>query len=299
MSRFTPGVEYNRTQLHEDAKQFGKPGNAMAGIAVVAGELCIFWNPYKKLYANQWIEEPSEFWYSGEGASGAMDDTAGNRHLREAETSGAAIQVFYKIAATGSRWLCLGAYRVVTSEPGVSVGSDHALRTDVRFRLLADVDLPDPISLPVIAAASAPELPSEADLWAAQEQEVTKNGGRRRRAPVNQRAKRQSSPLKTAYVVRRAIDFGGTCESCGEHPGWVRDNGQPHFQAHHLIADIDLVDWIAAVCGTCHDRLHHGQDREARASLTRELVRSRQQALHRRTYSKEQALELPGVTLGA
>jgi hypothetical protein len=53
--------------------------------------------------------------------------------------------------------------------------------------------------------------------------------------------KRLSGPLKTDYVVQRAIEFGGSCEPCDVPAGWARDDGRPHFQAHHIDADIDVV----------------------------------------------------------
>jgi hypothetical protein len=282
---------YDRAQLHADAKRVGPAGRRYSGITVVVDELCVFWNPYKKLYANRWLEQPSEFWYSGEGSVGPMRRNQGNGLLLDAETSGAPVQVFYKTASTGSSWRALGPYRVVESMEGVSRDDEGTVRTDLRFRFLADADVVLP-PLPTPPLPPPPPIPSEAELWDAQSREVEQQGGRRRRAPKNQRAKRESSGLKTDYVRRRAIDFGGTCESCGTAPGWVRPDGQPHFQAHHIAADIDLVDWIAAVCGTCHDRLHHGTDRAERSESTHRLVISRQRSLGRPVYTEEEARAL-------
>ena len=71
MSRFVTNAAYDRQKLHRDAAADGlKPGNANAGIVQVGGELCIFWNPYRKFYANRWVNEPREFVYSGEGSTG-------------------------------------------------------------------------------------------------------------------------------------------------------------------------------------------------------------------------------------
>jgi hypothetical protein len=291
MSRFVPGTIYDRSQLHSDAKRIGASGRRYSGITVVVDELCVFWNPYRKLYANRWLEQPSEFWYSGEGSVGPMRRDKGNGLLLDAESSGSPVQVFYKTAAAGSSWRALGPYRVVESTEGVSRDDAGSIRADLRFRFLADAEISLP-SLPTPPGPPPPAIASEAELWDAQSLEVAQRGARRRRAPKNQRAKRQSSGLKTEYVRRRAIDFGGTCESCGVAPGWVRADGQPHFQAHHIVADIDLVDWIAAVCGTCHDRLHHGVDRDERAEAAHRLVVSRQRSLGRPVYSEEEARAL-------
>jgi hypothetical protein len=41
------------------------------------------------------------------------------------------------------------------------------------------------------------------------------------------------------------------------------------------------------VCGTCHDRLHHGEDRIARAAHVRQVLVSRQQSQGRPTFELE------------
>lgn len=284
MSRFQRGTVYDRQKLHKEAAADGlKPGNANAGIVQVGVELCIFWNPFRKFYANKWIEEPREFVYSGEGSTGPMGHTAGNRALIEAEDIDRPVTVFYKMERAGSRWECLGGFYVAEHSPGVSVDASGTPRPDLRFRLVA-LGRGPMVALPKVAQPPAPELPDEGSLWSAVEKGLKKNGAARRRGMIRSKDKRQSDPMKTLYVLRRAIDFGGVCESCLLSPGWVSDDGNPHFQAHHVIADVDLVDWIGAVCGTCHDRLHHGTDRANRADELRKIVKDRQIKMGRPTY---------------
>lgn len=285
MSRFQQDVVYDRKQLHSDAAADGvKPGTAYAGIVQVGDELCIFWNPLKKFYANKWIEEPKEFVYSGEGSTGPMVHTWGNRALIEAEDTNRPVTVFYKMERSSSNWKCLGGFRVVEHSPGLSIDETGTPRPDLRFRLLALGVKSAITSMPKVAPPPAPEIPNEDALWAAVEKGVETNGAARKRGASSRKDKRQSDPLKTLYVLRRAIDNGGLCESCLLSPGWVDDDGNPHFQAHHVVADVDLVDWIGAVCGTCHDRLHHGEDRAARANGLREVIKARQIKKDRPTY---------------
>lgn len=285
VTRYETGKVYDRQQLHAAAAaQALPPGNANAGIVQVGGELCIFWNPFRRFYANRWLDEPREFIYSGEGSLGPMETTSGNRHLLAAEDSDRPVTLFYKMQRRGSDWQCLGRFRVVEHAPGVSVDKEGKPRADVRFRLVAATDSSAVLPLPAVTPAASPELPDEDALWDAVARRVGKSGGKRRRGASGSKDKRQSDPLKTMYVLRRAIDFGGLCESCLQAPGWLDDDGKPHFQAHHVVADVDLVDWIGAVCGTCHDRLHHGVDRAPRADALRTVVKERQVQLGRPTY---------------
>ena len=285
MTRFETGKVYDRGQLHADAAAAGlRPGNANAGIVRVGDVQCIFWNPFRGLYANQWIAEPSEFVYSGEGSLGDMSLTPGNRALLEAEVQGLPVTTFYKIARTGSQWQCLGQYDVQEHHEDVSVDAAGVPRADLRFRLTTRLAAPPTtLTLPKIQPRSKPPLPDEAALWAAVDQSQQSSGGKRKRGKSSSKDKRQSDPLKTMYVLRRAVDLGGVCESCLTSPGWLDEDGLPHFQAHHVDADVDLVDWIGAVCGTCHDRLHHGADRVARGHALRAEVKKRQEQLGRPT----------------
>lgn len=272
------GRVYDRDEIHEVARREGlPPGNRMSGITVVGNQLSIFWNPYKALYANRWIDEPTEFTYSGEGSNGDQDEsTGGNKALIEHETSGAPVSVFIKTRRDGSAWRAMGPFVVVKHTRGISDGQDGIPRSDLRFRLVAQDRAAVPaLDLPAVPVPAPPRQHSEEELWAALER--VEQTGDRRRATVTSRNRRVSDPLKTAYVVERANRYGGACELCGQHPGWVGEDGRTHLQAHHIDADIDLVDWIAALCGTCHDRMHHDRHRAELPAALLATVRRRQQ----------------------
>ncbi|MEV4343684.1 hypothetical protein AB0J83_04305 [Actinoplanes sp. NPDC049596] len=192
--------------------------------------------------------------------------------------------VFVKTQREGSNWLHLGGFSVMEMISGVSRDELGHLRDDIRFHLLRNAE--DVISqpLPKPRPALPPRLSSEEELWELIDARAKTTSGKRKRATRTSRNRRVSDPVLTEYVLQRAINHGGTCESCGISPGWTDDFGRPHFQAHHIDPDIDLVDWIGAVCGTCHDRLHHGIDRAERARGLRKIVRDRQFAAGRDIY---------------
>ncbi|WP_138733090.1 hypothetical protein [Modestobacter excelsi] len=294
MSKYVVGQEYDRTVLHAAAKAAGlDPGIAYRGITVVGEDLCIFWNPFKKLYANAWIDMPREFTYSGEGTLGHQVEKGGNLRLMQHGEAGAPVLLFVKVARSGSRWLHMGEYQVTGHEWGTSKDDEGNWRRDLRFTFAALEQPAHDVTtkVPTLPRAAPPVPPTEAALWAALEKDrAAGSGGRRRRGTRTHRDKRLSDPLKTAYVVQRAIDFGGTCELCGVEPGWVGDDGRPHFQAHHINPDIDLVDWISALCGTCHDRMHHATDRATTAVQLRSKIRERQEELGRPITTSEAVL---------
>jgi 5-methylcytosine-specific restriction protein A len=71
----------------------------------------------------------------------------------------------------------------------------------------------------------------------------------------------QRSEAVRVYVLRRA---DGTCECCEQPAPFVRKNGAPYLEPHHVdrLADGGPDDpaHVAALCPNCHRRIHHGKD---------------------------------------
>ncbi len=63
------------------------------------------------------------------------------------------------------------------------------------------------------------------------------------------------------YVLARAR---GKCEACDQDAPFVKRDGTPYLEPHHTtrLADEgpDHPAWVAAICPTCHRRIHSGQD---------------------------------------
>jgi len=57
----------------------------------------------------------------------------------------------------------------------------------------------------------------------------------------------------------------GVCESCGSEAPFLREDGKPYLEAHHVrpLSDKgpDTIDNVAACCPNCHRALHHAEDR--------------------------------------
>lgn len=67
-----------------------------------------------------------------------------------------------------------------------------------------------------------------------------------------------------AWVLDAA---GGTCAVCGDPAPFLRADGEPYLEVHHVrhLSDggPDQTDNAVAACPTCHRRLHFAADREA------------------------------------
>jgi len=63
-----------------------------------------------------------------------------------------------------------------------------------------------------------------------------------------------------AYVLKRA---NGHCEACKKAAPFVRKDGSPYLEPHHIkrVADggPDHPRSVGAVCPTCHRFIHHGE----------------------------------------
>lgn len=80
-------------------------------------------------------------------------------------------------------------------------------------------------------------------------------------AVVLETLRRERSGIISDYALRRA---NGTCEGCEELASFLRRNGQPYLEVHHIVAvahgGADSPLNVAAVCPNCHAPVSHGKD---------------------------------------
>lgn len=64
------------------------------------------------------------------------------------------------------------------------------------------------------------------------------------------------------YALARAA---GLCECCNLEAPFVRGDGRPYLEVHHMnrLTDggPDLPEAVAAICPNCHRQAHYGVDR--------------------------------------
>lgn len=84
-------------------------------------------------------------------------------------------------------------------------------------------------------------------------------------------------PEVIAWVLQEA---SGHCECCSSPAPFVREDGEPFLEVHHVRplgeGGPDTIDNAAACCPNCHRKLHHAADRETlRTDLIRDVSRLR------------------------
>lgn len=83
----------------------------------------------------------------------------------------------------------------------------------------------------------------------------------------------QRAPAIKKYVRARA---DGVCEACGKPAPFETPDGRPYLETHHVDelgqGGKDHPDKVAAVCPTCHKRIHYGADGNALNEALRERL---------------------------
>jgi ferredoxin len=86
---------------------------------------------------------------------------------------------------------------------------------------------------------------------------------------------RTRSAIIAQYVLCRSR---GNCEACKHPAPFIRRNGEPYLETHHVqaLADggADHPLNVAAVCPNCHGRVTHGKDAEDYNALIAENVKA-------------------------
>ncbi|MBP2147415.1 HNH endonuclease [Xanthobacter flavus] len=198
------------------------------------------------------IREDGVFEYFGEGQIGDMQLIRGNRAIAEHSKEGKALLMFRKVARDGSlrfegEWICEDVLR----RPGPD--RDGAVRTALVFELrsIETVSEVEEDAAPASDTTSIEELRLEAIAAASIGRVVGTS-------PRNVFAR---SRAVHSYVLRRA---GGHCEGCGSPAPFLRADGSPYLEPHHIrrLSDggPDDIRFVIALCPNCHRRVHVGAD---------------------------------------
>ncbi len=198
------------------------------------------------------LRDDGTFAYFGEGQIGDMPMVRGNRAILEHSKDGKALLLFHKVQGRGLRfdgeWVC-GGYEITKAPDRVGT-----IRNAFVF-LLSPLDAVDESDFPVVdPSAGAADISTlrTAAIAAASAGQV---------AGQTVRTVYQRSRDVRAYVLRRA---SGHCEGCGCAAPFVRVDGSPYLEPHHIrrVSDggPDDIRYVIALCPTCHRRVHAGAD---------------------------------------
>lgn len=250
--QFTSGAVYDRkTEINGP---FG--GSLQSGIAASAAYPAIFLftgdSGEQYGYADHW--EEGAYFYTGEGQRGPMTLTRGNRAIAEHAEDGRALYLF-KSLGKGNGYAYVGEFSCADMFTRTQPDVDGQDRAALVFRLV-----PVGISSGIIEAEIEDEDDLPGSLAAARlaALDACKPGS----DDVGQSAPRklyQRSRKVAHYVLMRAQ---GTCESCEKPAPFMKKDGTPYLEPHHVnrLSDggLDHPRYVGAVCPSCHREIHSG-----------------------------------------
>ncbi|WP_081005915.1 HNH endonuclease [Pseudomonas asplenii] len=258
--KFNVGQVYDRqTEIHD---LFG--GGRQSGISASAQAPAIFIFSGDSGEQYGYEDEHGEdgvFRYTGEGQLGPMTLTKGNLAILQHAETGRALYVFKSLGkGQGQRYI--GEFTCASHEWTTGPDKEGTNREIVVFNLV-------PVGLELNTSAFSEEndvedsntsLDEARELaYAAAE---TSSAGESNSAlrTVYRRSKRIAD-----YVLKRAK---GICESCEKPAPFLKMNGAPYLEPHHVnrLSDggLDHPRYIGAICPTCHREIHHGINGKAK-----------------------------------
>ncbi|TPG79049.1 HNH endonuclease [Pseudomonas arsenicoxydans] len=269
--QFTPEAVYDRkTEINGP---FG--GSLRHGIAPSATYPAIFLftgeSGAQYGYSDDW--DNGAYLYTGEGKSGPMTLIRGNRAIAEHAEDGRALHLF-KSLGKGNGNAYVGEFSCADmferTQPDVS-GQD---RTAIVFRLV-------PVGIPgeVIEAEELNEDEAEFPGSLAAARVAALAACKPGIDELGQSAPRkiyQRSRKVAHYVLMRAE---GACESCKRPAPFMKKDGTPYLEPHHVnrLSDggLDHPRYVGAVCPSCHREIHSG----VHGALVNEKLKQRLEAI--------------------
>jgi 5-methylcytosine-specific restriction protein A len=199
------------------------------------------------------------FWYTGEGQAGDMQMVRGNLAIKDAEANGKTLHLFEQVSKGFVRYQGEATY--VGHHEALAPDKDGKKRRVIVFELSMEDNKE--------RGGDAPDLREEEDveagLWNCPLHELRdaaiSKGDSAATATERAVVVRKRSQAVKVYVLRRA---NGSCECCEQPAPFKTTRGRPYLEPHHIrrLADggPDHPRWVAAICPTCHRRIHHGAD---------------------------------------
>ncbi len=252
--KFTVGAVYDRkTEINGP---FG--GSLQSGIAASAICPAIFLftgdSGEQYGYADHW--EDGAYFYTGEGQRGPMTLTRGNRAIAEHAEDGRALYLF-KSLGKGNGYAYAGEFSCADLFTRSQPDLDGQQRAALVFRLV-------PVSIPNEPMEA--EVEDKGDLCdsLAAARVAALNACKPNSDELAQSAPRkiyQRSRKVAHYVLMRA---NGACESCEKPAPFMKKDGTPYLEPHHVnrLSDggLDHPRYVGAVCPSCHREIHSGVD---------------------------------------
>ncbi len=209
-------------------------------------------------YRDGWTDE-GVFQYTGEGQSGDMTFTTGNKAIRDHRENGKDLLLFEDLGkGKGVRYA--GLFECASWAEIEGIDKEKKKRNLIVFNLVPvstvatdgeglssqQVSQTSPLSLAELRRAA---------YMASKTGKVSSKTGSAKSSWYERSIKVRD------YVLARAR---GVCEACNQKAPFKRKDGSPYLEPHHTtrLADDgpDHPGWVGAICPTCHRRIHSGED---------------------------------------
>ena len=200
------------------------------------------------------------FFYTGEGQSGDMEFTRGNKALRDHVKNDRQVLLFEQSRKGFCRYLgeCVYTGHHYESRPDSEGHPRQAIVFELAMDALTDVE--GLVELEAEIPERLPPLPKNTSLAELRRLAETGSSNSVKPRSIQSRVYYRSIAVKQ-YALARAK---GICESCGDPAPFQTKKGEPYLEVHHLfrVADggPDKPASVAAICPTCHRRIHNGAD---------------------------------------
>lgn len=217
-------------------------------------------------YSDGW-DKSGVFHFTGEGQVGPMQFVRGNRAVRDHALNGKDLLLFEETKQSGM-YRYMGRFDCANWELRQLPDREGNLRDAIVFHLVASGTA---AIGPLIQTPKPPTVSIQALRDAAYKAAQTSEGKAGKSAT---KLLYDRSSAVAEYVLARA---GGKCEACGGNAPFVRSNGTPFLECHHVrrLSDggPDSPAHVGAVCPNCHRNIHYGASGTALNDALRETVR--------------------------
>jgi 5-methylcytosine-specific restriction protein A len=207
-------------------------------------------------YVDSWDQAEQVYTYTGEGQIGPMTYTRGNLAVRDHVQDGRSLHLFKKVSRAGGRYMYLGEMQSASTQMIRGADRNGNDRDIIQFQLVRLRAVADPAE--DVGTESLFEDPSLDELRNRAYAAVKVAGTAKKDAA---RSVYERSRDVAIYALKRAA---GLCECCGQAAPFLNRRGRPYLEVHHTdrVSDggIDAPAKVAAICPTCHRRIHHGAD---------------------------------------
>jgi 5-methylcytosine-specific restriction protein A len=257
---------YRRTDLHQYFK-----GQQQGGISTPRDSkyILLFTGETGDQYGykDDWSDD-GIFNYTGEGQVGDMGFVRGNLAILHHQEDGKELLLF--------KYISPGLVRFI--DYMTLIGHHNKVGKDIRGndRNVIVFELIPSSHLSNLAPAEVPQPELENLSLEELREKALKDAGSGRTPIERKNLYYQRSNAIKVYIQKRA---NGICEGCGSPAPFVKTDGKPFLENHHIrkISDggPDHPEWVVAVCPNCHKRAHYSVDA---SEFNKEL---REYALHK------------------